>query len=95
MRREGVPSHPMKTSFPLLVLLGAFLVPDSAGATRCVMLNPDLETLTLAVDSVTVDGVAVTALEPWRQQARTLQADTDGRVWTIGDRGGEEFDRVP
>lgn len=79
----------------MLALIAASLVPDAAGATRCLIPPVEYDMFSLTVESVTLDGVAVTDLEPWRQQARVLQADGDGLVTIGGDHGAEGFRRVP
>lgn len=93
--RPGATVGGMRTSLPFFALIGAFLVPDAANATRCALPVAERETVTLAVESVTVDGVPVTDLDPWRQQVRSLQGDEAGRVVAVGATSFEEFNRVP
>lgn len=85
----------MRSSLPFVALIGAFAVPDTAGATRCLLPTAERETLTLAVESVTVDGVPATDLDPWRRQVRSLRGHVDGRVDVIGDAWHEEYSRAP
>lgn len=86
----------MRHSLAFFTVAAALIAPDAARATSCAAPWVVRETLALAVESVTVDGVAVADVAPWRRSAHTLLAWENGRVHVTGDGPTtEEFVRVP
>jgi len=86
----------MRYSFALLGALAASLVPDVATANRC--LGPPREaTISLELVAVDLDGVPVTALEPWRNLVRAMEVGDSNSAWLRGEEpyNVQEFVRVP